>query len=96
LPNIDFSQVGDTSANTIRKSLDESQFVIKYDVEPSFIKDQTVIPVQTLTHEGALILMASDQWSLPIETNESPVGNESNDAHETNDDVQTGGMTSNK
>ena len=34
LGNIDFAQVGETDENTIRKSLDETQFVIKYNAEP--------------------------------------------------------------
>lgn len=66
LANIDFSQVGETDENTIRKSLDETQFVIKYNTEPSFIADSTVVPMQTLTHEQALTLMASAEWSEPL------------------------------
>ena len=66
LPNIDFSQVGETDENTIRKSLDDSQFVIKYNDEPSFIADGSVVPVQVLTHSECLVLMASDEWSEPI------------------------------
>ena len=66
LPNIDFSQVGETDENTIRKSLDETQFVLKWNTEPTFIADGTVVPLQTLTHEQALVLMASAEWSEPI------------------------------
>ena len=66
LSNIDFSQVGETDENTIRKSLDETQFVLKWNTEPTFITDGTVVPVQTLTHEEALVLMASAEWSEPI------------------------------
>jgi len=67
LENIDFSQVGETSENTIRKSLDESQFVLKWNSTPSFIADLTVIPVQILTHSEAVELMATEAWSEPIE-----------------------------
>jgi hypothetical protein len=71
LPNIDFSQVSETDENTIRKSLDDSLFVIKWsnEHEPSFIADGTVVPVQTLTHSEALVLMASPEWSeeIPVE-----------------------------
>tara|TARA_R100001440_G_scaffold4923_1_gene10815 strand:+ start:4680 stop:4934 length:255 start_codon:yes stop_codon:yes gene_type:complete len=67
LPNIDFSQVGETSENTIRKSLDESQFVLKWNSTPSFISDLTVVPVEILTHTQALELMATKAWSEPIE-----------------------------
>ena len=66
LSNIDFSQVGETDENTIRKSLDETQFVLKWNTEPTFIVDGTVTPLQTLTHEQALVLMASAEWSEPI------------------------------
>ena len=71
LSNIDFSQIGETDENTIRKSLDDSQFVIKWsnEHEPSFITDGTVVPLQTLTHAEALTLMASAEWSeeIPVE-----------------------------
>ena len=70
LANIDFSQIGETDENTIRKSLDETQFVIKYNAEPSFIADGTVTPLQTLTHEEALTLMASAEWSEPLPVEE--------------------------
>jgi len=68
LSNIDFSQIGETDENTIRKSLDDSQFVIKWsnEHEPSFITDGTVVPLQTLTHEEALVLMATAEWSEPM------------------------------
>ena len=69
LPNIDFSQVGETDENTIRKSLDETQFVLKWNTEPTFIADGTVTPLQTLTHDEALALMATAKWSeeIPVE-----------------------------
>ncbi len=72
LPNIDFSQVGETDENTIRKSLDDSQFVIKWfkEHEPTFITDGSVVPLQTLTHEEALTLMATAEWSEPIPVEE--------------------------
>ena len=69
LQNIDFSQVGQSSAGTIRRSLDDTLFVIKYNAEPTFIKDGTVVPSQTLTHEEALTLMSTPEWSelIPVE-----------------------------
>lgn len=67
LPNINFSQVGETDETTIRKSLDETQFVLKWDTEPIFITDGTVTPVQTLTHAEALTLMSTPEWSEQIE-----------------------------
>jgi len=66
---IDFSQIAQSSASTIRKSLDDTQFVIKWQdgYEPTFIADGTVIPVGIYTHAECLELMATDKWSEPIE-----------------------------
>ena len=70
LSDIHFSQVGETSENTIRKSLDKSQFVIKYNSTPSFISDGMVTPIEILTHSEALTLMSTEAWSEPIEIEE--------------------------
>ena len=66
LSKIDFAQVGETDENTIRKSLNDSEFVLKYNAEPSFISDGTVTPLQTMTHEQCLTLMATPEWSEPM------------------------------
>ena len=65
LDNVDFTQIGETSSETIRKSLDGSMFVIKWETEPDFIKDDVVIPLQVLTHEECLELMNTPEWSEP-------------------------------
>jgi len=67
---IDFAQVGETSASTVRKSLDNTQFIIKWQegYVPTFITDSTVIPVGTYDHHAILELMQTDKWSEPIET----------------------------
>ena len=64
---IDFTQVGETSASTIRKSLDDTQFVIKWQEGhiPTFITDGTVVPVETYDHHAILELMATPAWSDP-------------------------------
>ena len=66
LPLIDFAQIGETDENTIRKSLDGLQFVIKWNTEPTFITDGTVAIIQVMTHDEALVLMASAEWSEPL------------------------------
>jgi hypothetical protein len=67
LPLIDFSQIGETDENTIRKSLDGLQFVIKWNTEPTFILDGSVAIIQVMTHDEALALMASAEWSEQID-----------------------------
>ena len=66
--SIDFSQVGESSASTIRKSLDDTQFVIKWQdgYTPTFITDGSVVPVGTYNHSEILELMATPEWSEPI------------------------------
>ena len=66
---IDFSQVGETSPSTIRKSLDDTQFVIKWQEGyiPTFITDSSVVPVGTYDHHAILELMSTSAWSSPIE-----------------------------
>jgi len=67
---IDFSQVGETSASTVRKSLDNTEFVIKWEegYVPTFITNASVIPVGTYDHHAILELMDTPEWSQPIET----------------------------
>lgn len=66
---IDFSQIAQSSASTIRKSLDDTQFVIKWEegYTPTFITDSSVVPVGTYDHHAILEIMATDKWSEPIE-----------------------------
>jgi hypothetical protein len=65
---INFSEIDETDATTIRKSLDELLFVIKWynENEPSFITNGSVVPTQILTHEQAQVLMQTIEWSEPM------------------------------
>lgn len=65
LSNIDFSQIGETSADTLRYNLAGTEFVIKWNSTPTFISDGSVVPVSELTHAEALALMATAEWSQP-------------------------------
>jgi hypothetical protein len=67
LDNVDFTQIGETSADTIRRSLDGFKFVLKWVQEPTFIKDGTITPLQVLTHEECLELMNTSEWTEIIE-----------------------------
>ncbi len=66
---IDFGQVAQSSASTVRKSLDDTQFVIKWEngYTPTFITDDSVVPVGVYSHSECLELMSTDKWSEPIE-----------------------------
>ena len=62
---IDFSQINETSINTVRKSIDQSQFVIKWEDghTPTFITDESVKPVGTYNYNAILVIMESAEWS---------------------------------
>jgi len=68
LDNVNFSEVHETSADTIRKSIDGTTFVMEYGETPSFVTDGTITPLATLNHSEALELMATEDW-----TEESPI-----------------------
>ena len=72
IDNVDFTQVPEENNESLRYSLDGTEFVIKWfdEHEPTFITDGTVVPLQTLTHEEALALMATAEWSEPIPVEE--------------------------
>ena len=65
ISKVDFSQVEQNSAETVRKSLDGSQFVLKWEIEPTFLTDGTIVPLQTLSHSECLTLMSTPEWSEP-------------------------------
>lgn len=66
--NVNFSEIGETDATTIRKSVDELFFVIKWsdEHEPSFISNGSVIPTQILDHSQCIELMQTEEWQTPI------------------------------
>ena len=65
LSSIDFSQIGETSQDTLRYNLANTEFVIKWNSTPTFISDGTVVPVSELAHAEALAVMATAEWSEP-------------------------------
>jgi len=68
---VDYLQVGETSIDTIKMNLALTEFVLKWEHEhePTFITDGTIVPLQVLTHEEALALMQTPEWSeeIPVE-----------------------------
>ena len=67
LGSVDFSQVMETSANTVRKNLlnPPTQFLLKWDTEPEFIADGTIIPEGMYTHTEILELLRTADWMPP-------------------------------
>jgi hypothetical protein len=63
LSKVDFSQVCETSADTVRKSVDETKTFIKWDdSEPSFVSSITGTE-GPYTHTEILTILATDVWT---------------------------------
>ena len=64
--SVDFSQVMETSAATVRKSIDESQFILKWYTAdwPTFIAPSgSVTPVWEGSHSECLTQLTSSFWT---------------------------------
>jgi hypothetical protein len=66
LPNIDFTQVLETSIDTVRKSVDETKTFVKWDGEtiPSSIEALTT-KEGPYTYEEILGILATPEWTDP-------------------------------
>ena len=63
--SVDFSKVMETSAATVRKSIDETQFVLKWYTAdtPTFVTDSSVTLTWSGSHADCLTLMATTAWT---------------------------------
>ena len=66
---VDFSQINTTSSQTMRRNVANTQAMLSYQVEPSFISNGRLVPISTLSHEEALALLATEAWT-PAEPEE--------------------------
>ena len=63
--SVDFGQVMQTSADTVRKSVNKTQFVLKWLTvnTPTFITDESVTLTWSGSHAECLNLMTGSFWS---------------------------------
>lgn len=67
LSKIDFNQVGETSAETVRKSIDQTKTFIKWEgQDPTFISELTNTE-GPYTHEQILNILSTEEWTEPME-----------------------------
>jgi hypothetical protein len=64
---VDYSQVNQTSAQTMRRNLANTQGLLSYITEPSFVTSG-VLPIvgDKMNHQECLELMATAAWSEPM------------------------------
>lgn len=60
-----WSQVDQTSAQTARRNIANTQCILSYYNLPSFVGEEGLNPVLTLDHEQALALLATPAWTEP-------------------------------
>ena len=63
---VDFSQVNQSSAQTMRRNLANTEGLLSYSVTPSYVTSGVLVPLQTMTHAEALTLMSTPEWSEPM------------------------------
>ena len=62
-----YSQVNQSSAQTMRRNLANTQGLLSWSVTPSFITNGSLpIVGEIMNHEQALALMATPEWSEPM------------------------------
>jgi hypothetical protein len=67
LHKIDFSQVLETSAETVRKSVDGTKTFVKWEGEaPSCVLSLTT-KGSYLTHEEIITILATEEWTVLME-----------------------------
>lgn len=67
LSKIDFSQVLETSANTVRKSVDQTKTFVKWESEeiPTCVDDLTT-KEGPYTYDEILAILATPEWTAPM------------------------------
>ena len=67
LSQIDFTQVLETSAETVRKSVDETKTFVKWDYTIPQCVESLTTKEGAYTYEEILIILSTPEWNPPIE-----------------------------
>ena len=67
IDQVDFSLVCETSADTLRKSVDETKTFVKWDGEqPEFVSELTTLE-GPYTYTEILDILSTPEWTAPME-----------------------------
>ncbi len=66
---VDFSQLNTTSSQTMRRNVANTEAMLSYQVEPSFITNGRLVPLQTLNKQEAMALLDTPDWT-PVDASE--------------------------
>jgi hypothetical protein len=67
LPNIDFTQVLETSIDTVRKSVDETKTFVKWDGEMPECVSTLTTKEGPYTYDEILVILSTSEWSKPMD-----------------------------
>ena len=66
LPNIDFTQVLETSEETVRKSVDETKTFVKWDNEMPECVSTLTTKEGPYTYDEILTILSTSEWTKPM------------------------------
>jgi hypothetical protein len=66
LNKIDFNQVYETSAGTVRTSFDNTLTFVKWSGETPSCVESLTTKGDVLTHEEILVILSTDEWTKPL------------------------------
>ena len=69
LDQIDFTQVLETSIDTVRKSVDETKTFVKWDGAMPTCVEALLTKEGPYTYEEILTILATEEWSAPMPFN---------------------------
>ena len=67
LTKIDFTQVLETSIDTVRKSVDETKTFVKWDGEMPECVSTLTTKEGPYTYDEILVILSTPEWSKPID-----------------------------
>ena len=66
LPNIDFTQVLETSEETVRKSVDQTKTFVKWDGEMPECVSTLTTKEGPYTYDEILTILSTSEWTKPM------------------------------
>jgi hypothetical protein len=66
LTKIDFTQVLETSIETVRKSVDETKTFVKWDGETPECVSTLITKEGPYTYDEILVILSTPEWSKPM------------------------------
>tara|TARA_R100001443_G_C3322653_1_gene170417 strand:- start:71 stop:322 length:252 start_codon:yes stop_codon:yes gene_type:complete len=61
---VDYSQVGEDNADTVRKNIAGTEFWLKWDTLPSFIQDGSITPLGVFNYNEMRAIVQTPEWSV--------------------------------